>query len=276
MRKWFTPVMAVAGCALLAVPLFAFARTDDDKNDDKDKAQARRELKDLEEQRAKLDSRIRDLRKRAGLPSVRGFTFNDGEVNEIPGLEGDHHIIVEKALGDAHRAVEEAMKNMPKNFENFKDFENFKNFNFNFDDKDGKAFKLWVDKDGKTHKWDSQMSEEDKRKFKQEMEKMQSELRENLKGLKDLKIDIPEIHAFSDDKDGSVRIITPRTNVRPRIVTPEYRIAEPRVRGGGDDSRELRDEIRSLRDEVEKLRDEVKRGRGKSTNPDRFEETHLL
>jgi DNA repair exonuclease SbcCD ATPase subunit len=259
--------MAVAGCALLAVPLFAFARPDDDKSDDKDKAQARKELKDLEEQRAKLDSRIRDLRKKAGLPGGRAFVWEDGKAFAFPGGEGEHSIVIEKALGDAHKAVEEAMKNMPKHFENF---------NFNWDDKDGKAFKLWVDKDGKSHKWDSQMSDEDKKKFKLEMEKMQSELRENLKGLKDLKIDVPEIHAFSDDKDGSVRIITPRTNVRPRIVTPEYRIVEPRVRGGGDDSRELRDEIRSLRDEVEKLRDEVKRGRGKSTNPDRFEETNLL
>src|SRR5258708_2771912 len=145
MRNWFKPAMAVVGCALLAVPLLAFARPDEKAGDDtKDKAQARKELRDLEDQRSKLDGRIRELRKKAGIGGVNGFVLNDGKLAEIEGLDGEHRIIVERAIGEAHKAVEEAMKNLP----------NFEKFNFNFDnDKNGNAFKFFTDKDGKTFKW---------------------------------------------------------------------------------------------------------------------------
>jgi hypothetical protein len=269
MRTLRKSALFAAGCALLAAPLLARALPDDSADDDKDKTSARKELRELEEQRSRLDEKIRAARKRAGLSGEpHAFAFGNGDFKMLHDGFGDHQIIIRKALEGANESVREALKNIPK-FEQFDKFD----FNFDLDDKDGKSFKvitpkdgksvrIFTDKDGKVQR--REMTDEEKKKFKEQMEKMKIDLHEHLKGLhnlkefKDFKVELPEIRAFSDGKF-----------IAPRVITPESRVLTiPRVRGGGED-RELRDEIRSLREEVERLRDEVKRGRGgKSTSTD--------
>jgi uncharacterized protein YlxW (UPF0749 family) len=74
--KFFAAGAAAAlFCAGMAV--IAQTATPSDAKSAQDKEKVEKELKDLQEQRAKLDARIRELRKQSGLTVSKSLTFTD-------------------------------------------------------------------------------------------------------------------------------------------------------------------------------------------------------
>jgi hypothetical protein len=303
MRTWLAAVgfLAVGGSAL-AVPLLA--GDDDDTKKPEDKARIERELRDLEEQRARVDARIRELRRQGSrAESLRVIRPGTGEAVTIPrfnfnfddkNLSEEQRREIRRAMEQAHKAVEEAMKNVPKGQ------------NFVFSDKDfviprvealrslkglegleslkelrgleglealkgakGNSVRVYVDKDGKTRKFEGPMTQEERDFIKRDMGKLKAEIRNWTDGGNSRvvipRIEIPRIQV-SPTTPPTVYTVPARPRTRVEVVpsTPRVQVVPsvPRTyieRDGGN--AELRSEIRRLREEVERLRDEVRRGR---------------
>src|SRR5437870_799069 len=112
MRAW--KVAAAAGLVLLggAGVRLAFADGPQAKGD-QDRSKVERELRDLEGQREKITSRIRELRKQLGRDEdVRVLRLGPG-AGEFKGLSEEQRIEVERAMKHAHEAVGEALRNLP-------------------------------------------------------------------------------------------------------------------------------------------------------------------
>src|SRR5207249_165764 len=77
------------------------------------KSRMEQELKELEGQREKITSRIRELRRQLGRDEdVRVLRVGPGK-GEFKGLTDEQRIEIERAVEKSHRAVEEALKNIP-------------------------------------------------------------------------------------------------------------------------------------------------------------------
>ncbi len=227
---------------------------------DKDQEKLDKELAELEAQKAKLESRIKDIRKKSGKSEERSITIqrsvkSDGK---SPSAE-DIHIIIEDAMKTAHKAMAEAMKNMPKS-----------GFVFS-DDKavtispDGKVLRtapktgqqgqvrILTDGDAKVFNFNENMSPEEKAKLKAAMD----ELHKSMKNMKfELKMDGMEgLQALRGLQ------AVPAVPGQPRVVAPL------RARILNDD--DTRTEIKKLREEVEKLRQDVKKQQDKKGGNDR-------
>ena len=255
MRKWIPLAAASAAClAAVAVPVAALQ---DDKNKEKDKAKMEKELGDLQSQRAKLDSRIRDIRRNLGRnDDERVIRLKDGD------LKPEVRIEIKKAMEEAHKATRDVLKNMPElrekiraeiKAEHGKDLtpeqheqiekaiegahkaveESLKNL----PDIAGivdKELHIFADKDGRIIRKDGKMSPEEREKFRKSMEDMGVRMRERMKDLKDLKIDVPRFREF----------------------------------GGGEGNSELRKEMQELRREMDRLREEMRSKQGDRKKPD--------
>jgi hypothetical protein len=201
------------------------------KEKDQDKAKVERELKDLEGQREKLNSKIRDLRRKLGRgeetrvfidgnePKVFKFDKNFGDWK---GLSEEQRKEVEKAMEHAHKAVEEAMKNLPDMKKLIPDI-------------DGIIEKsLKAVPDAESLHWDK-LSPEEREKVKRSLdsakEKMRMSREEMRKHMEEMRKNMPKMQEF-------------RFN-----------------RGEGDPG--LRKELEELRAEMRELREQMRRELGK-------------
>ncbi len=227
------------------------------QRDDKDQAKQEKELAELEAQKARLETRIKELRKKSGKTEERSIEIRRSNSNDGGGPNAEQiHKIVEEAMKTAHKAMEEAMKNMPKG-----------NFVFSDDNvitvtPDGKStkvapgvrregqIKIMTDGDSNVFNFNDKMSAEDKAKFKAAMDEMH-------KSMKNMKFDIKM------DREEGVRglPVAPPIPGQPRIIAPF------RTKILNED--DTRSEIKKLHEEVEKLREEVKKQQEKKSGNDR-------
>ncbi len=231
MRTWLAlgAVSAAFVCAL-AVPV-AMAQQKDEKSS-QDRVKSERELRDLESQRDKLDTRIRELRR--GLGRDREIRIERNvvpkvEIRELKGLSEDQRREVERAMEEARKSVHEALKNLPNEI--------------HIPDVSGivdKSLRLYIDKDGKVIRSEGKMSDEEREKLRKSLEKMREKLKDNNANLRihmeELHKNLPNIRAFGLGESGN--------------------------------NGELRKEMEELRREIRELRDEVKKKKGgESANP---------
>ena len=247
-------LVTCAGAAVIAQT----AATDDAKTQ-QDRQKVGRELKDLEEQRAKLDSRIRELRRselrelhdsarvRAygdangklhvlTAPGSGSFYFSDGNLKQMKDLTPEQRKHVEEALAEARKALEKVKGELPEGFV-IPDIEGLLN----------NSMRMRTLAPGNVYvapkAWDS-------REFREQMEKMQDTIRQNVQTWRNV---APHVWTV------------PPTTVVPAIPGtpggPGVRVVPPAMRSRDNDP-ELRDEIRELRRELEQLRDEMRRDHG--------------
>ncbi len=254
MRNWFPlAAVCVAGLGALAIPVAALQ---DAKQKNKDNAKMEKELSDLQAQRAKLDARIRDLRRNMGRSDEDSvIRFRDGDLNPEVRLE------IKKAMEEAHKATRDVLKNMPEirekiraeiKAEGGKDLtpEQHKQIEKalesahiaveeslkNLPDIGGiidKEMRIFKDKDGNFNFKDGKMSPEEREKFRKSMEDMGAKMRER---MKDLKVNVPRIRELNADR--------------------------------GEGNSELRREMQELRREMQRLREEVQSKQGDRKKPE--------
>jgi methyl-accepting chemotaxis protein len=254
MRKWFPLAAASVVClAAVAVPVAALQ---DEKKKIKDNAKMEKELSDLQAQRAKLDSRIRELRRSMGRNDEdRVIRLRDGDLNPEVRIE------IKKAMEEAHKATRDVLKNMPEirekiraeiKAEGGKDLtpEQHKQIEKalesahiaveeslkNLPDIGGiidKELRILKDKDGNFTVKEGKMSPEERERFRKSMEEMGSKMREK---MKDFKVSVPRFREFNSDR--------------------------------GEGNSALRKEMEDLRREMQRLRDEIRTKQGDKNKPD--------
>src|SRR5258708_1392536 len=116
---WTVGGLLVLGA--IAVPIAA--QQAKDEKSPQDKARIEKELSDLEGQGTKLDSRIRDLQRQLGREDrvirvrdggeLKAFVMPRIEIERNKNLTQEQQTEVKRAMEQAHRAVEEAMRNLP-------------------------------------------------------------------------------------------------------------------------------------------------------------------
>lgn len=249
------PILA-AGAALLGVcgacaGLAVLAQTPpaDDAKSAQDREKVERELKDLQDQRAKIDDRIRELRRQSGrntlraltipdgkgrtqvwtFPDAKSFYFSDGKLKEMKELTPEQRKRVEEAMAEAKRALEKARKELPEGY-------TLPNVEGLLDN----ALRLRALTPGNVYVAPQPF---DSKAFRDQMEKMREDIRKNMDAYR---LVVPKVYA-----------VPPATTIRPAIpaVPPA-----PLFRDGS--SPELRNEIRELRRELDQLREEIRRDRG--------------
>jgi len=226
MRTWLAlGAVSAAFVFALAVPV-AMAQQKDEKSQ-QDRAKSERELRDLESQREKLDSRIRELRRGLGrdrdIRIDRNITIPKVELRELKGLSDDQRREVERAMEEARKSVHEALKNLPNEI--------------HIPDVSGivdKQLRIFVDKDGKVTRSEGKLSDEDREKLHKSLDKMREKLKDNNANLR---LHMEELHKN----------------------LPNFRSFGFGERGVSSD---LRKEMQELRREMEKLRDEVRKKKG--------------
>ena len=232
MKKWMT-LLAVP--ALCAVGITAWAVQDDAKRAE-ERAKVDREIRELEEQRAKIDSRLRELRRQSGRSEATRPRIRVGE--GIEKLSPQDRERVEKALAEAHRAVEEATKNLP-------------DFKLMIPDASAlheKILKLHMDKDGKfLH---GEMTPEQREQFKKDMAKMRDELR---KIGPEIRAKMLKEGAFKDHMKGLEKL--------KELKSLKEKDAKGLGELRGVDREEMRRALEQARREMEQAREEMRRAR---------------
>lgn len=235
MKKWFTLLTVPALCA---VGLTAWAVQDDAKRAE-ERVKVEREIRELEAQRQKIDSRIRELRRQSGRSEDVRPKIRVGE--DIEKLSPEDREKVERALAQAHKAVEEATKNLP----------DFKLMIPDMSKLHEKIMKLHMDKDGKF--FHGEMTPEQREQFKKEMSKMRDELR---------KIG-PEIRAKMM-KEGAFKDHMKELHKLKELKELKG-IKEKELRGPGElkspDREDIRKVLEEARREMEQAREEMRRAR---------------
>ncbi len=287
---WGRGVAVAAGVACsvaLAKPLLALDGPDEPKVEvqvnTQDNAKIDKELADLQAQRAKIDQKIRELRRKSG--RAGGYTVITPGTPGVPGTitipsapraltipstprvltapryigpDGSNgnpeewHRIAEKALEEARKAMEQAFKDMPKGAWVLP--------------KDGRTFvfpkgeavvtpgtRVWVDKDGKVLRSDEAMSPAEREKMRKALDEMREKMRTFSQQWK------------SDGKGKSFNFnfdeknLPGFTRVAPATPAAPGRVTAPRIYT--TPSPDVRNEVRELRNEVQQLREELRRER---------------
>jgi len=177
-----------------------------------DRTRMEKELADLESQREKLTEKIRAIKRKMGAPEImirRGG--GNGE------LTPEVRVEVERALESAHKATREALKSIPDMkglHERILAIPDMKDLH-------DKIMKIYVEPDGKVHKFDSSMSAEEKAKFEKEMQSLRAKFKDREFLM------APRVRAFGD--------------------------------GGGNS--DLRAEMDKLRAEMQRMREEFRRSK---------------
>src|SRR5207244_3051204 len=118
MRNWLA-LGAISAACLVALAAPVAAVQDKDERSAQERTKAEKELRDLESQREKLDSKIREIRRSLGrdrqLRIDRDVTVPRVEVRELKGLTEEQRKEVEKAMELAHKSVRDSLKNLPDN-----------------------------------------------------------------------------------------------------------------------------------------------------------------
>lgn len=261
-------VIAVGAGLLILSGLAAVGQSGkDDVKDDQDRAKIEKELRDLENERAKLDARIGELRGRVGsrvrrmrvLPdnenrvevrTENGHTrvYRNGKITEELNLDNtpqgkeltpEQRKEVDEAMQQAHkameearRAVEKAQKDLPPGFV-MPDVEGI------VGDAMRNSFRVFTGPDGAhAYSFATPMKPEDAAKMHEWADKLKDQIREDVHSR--VLVNPPVV------------TIPRNAPMRPFTVTPAPRAG---------DNAELRREIRELRDEIERLRDEMHRGK---------------
>jgi len=291
---WGRGVAVAAGVACsvaLAKPLLALDGPDEPKVEvqvnTQDNGKVDRELADLETQRAKIDQKIRELRRKTG--RAGGYTVitpgTPGATGTItipaiphvpsapryigPGGQGGNpeewHRVAEKAMEEARRAMEQAFKDMPKGAWVLP--------------KDGRTFvfpkgdvapgaRVWVDKDGKVLRSDEAMSPAEREKMRKAMDQVREQMRTFSQQWKsgangqnfNFKFDEKNLPGF--------------TRVAPATPAAPGRVTSPRIYT--TPSPDVRNEVRELRNEVQQLREELRRERERKGTDKRDEKSDFL
>jgi hypothetical protein len=285
--------VGVACSVTLAKPLLALDGPDEPKVEVKvvtqqDNPKVDKELADLEAQRAKIDQKIRELRRQSGRAGYRVITPGAPGVPGTvtipsaprtrtaplfvgPGAPGanseEWHRVAEKAMEEARRAMEQAFKDMPKGAWVLP--------------KDGRTFvfpkgdaavapgtRVYVDKDGKILRSDEAMSPAEREQMRKAMEQVREQMRTFSQQWKsgangqnfNFKFDEKNLPGF--------------TRVAPVAPAAPGRVTAPRVYT--TPSPDVRNEVRELRNEVQQLREELRRERERKGTDKRDEKSDFL
>jgi hypothetical protein len=248
-------LLGVCGaCAGLAV--MAQAPPADDSKSSQDREKVERELKDLQEQRAKIDDRIRVLRRQStrnglraltvpdGSGRVQVWTVPDGKLKEMKDLTPEQRKRVEEAMAEAKRALEKARKELPEGFV-MPDIEGLLD----------NSLRWRALTPGNVYVAPQPF---DSKEFREQMQKMREDVRKNMDAYR---LAVPRVYA-----------VPPSTSVRPVVpavpAIPAIPAVPPATIYRGGSSPELREEIRALRRELDQLRDEIRRDRGTKKESD--------
>src|SRR5437588_12344368 len=111
MRMLIGLTAAAAVCVVaLAVPVRALQK---DEKSAQDREKIERELRDLQNQQSKLNSRIRDLRRQLGRSEDIRVVTPRIALHSLEGLSDDQRRAVARAMDEAHRAMRESLKQPP-------------------------------------------------------------------------------------------------------------------------------------------------------------------
>lgn len=192
MRKWIVLGAAVAVIAAGAMAV-ASPGGQDTKSSDQDRAKVQKELDELMAQRAKLDARIRELRRQSGRsPYIVAPRI------ELKEMTPDQRKEVEKALSEAKRALEEARKSLPEGQRAL------------VPDMSGildNSVRLWVSPNGFNGNLDGAWSPEQREEFRKSMESMREQLRKQRDEMRTLVIPRIEMSrpSLRGDRDADMR-----------------------------------------------------------------------
>ena len=213
------------------------------KADEAAQAKAKKEVAELEAQRSKIDEKLRDARKRAGLSA--GSTFGNSFVFS-DNAGGDWRAEVKKAMEEAHRAMAEAMKSVPNEGGSGNAIPGVMRI-FRNSSKPGSPGEL-----SENHLDDKTMKEIHDA-MKKAAETMRTAIRyipssgnngdKNIEARVKYQIVTPDGVKSGDLPRGPyTSIVSPKVNVQSKVMTQDT----------SDEIRKLREEVRQLREEIRK------------------------
>ncbi len=240
---WLAGLCGLTALACLSAGGQAAAPDDAKSLQDREKVQ--KELRELESQRAKIDSRIGELRRQAGrgatrtfiyndrkaqffgVPGDHGFLFSDGNVQGLKELSAEQRKKVDEAMTEARKALEKAKMDLPEGFV-LPDIDGIVGNSLRFHAlPNGRSLELLTP------------ALLDKEKMKEQIDRLRRMPKSNAEVYRNY--------------------VTPRVYTTPGIPAVPAMPGSPLYREGSQD---LRNEVRELRQEVERLRGEIRRDRG--------------
>jgi hypothetical protein len=233
-------LMAASLCGLAALPL---AQASQDKPASKqDREKMEKELDDLEGQRAKLDSRIRELRKQLGRET------KEIELKEITGITAEQKREIERAVAVATRAAAEATKNLPDVKALIPDIEKITE----------ESIRLRLDEAGKLFKDGRELNPQEAEEMRARMKEMGARMKERSEEMRSRAGRRPESLRFEEFARATRGAQNPELRAENEVLRAEMR--------------QLRAEMRELRAEVRRELGRDRPAAGKRTRMERREE----